>query len=621
MHFLVRELSQLVGARIDKVYQVGQRDIKISLRAGEKRELIITPTYLCLTRFEYDAPKTPSVFSMLLRKHLEGGKVCSVTQHNFDRIVEVGIEGRGRLVLEFFSRGNVILLDENGVIVTILEGQEWKDRTLKTGLHYNYPPETPNIKTVSFNDFVVAMADNKEVVRILASNLGLGATYANEVLKRVGVEPEARADKEKAERIYTTLKKILDLKIEASITDEDVVPFDLAIYEGYEKIGKPSFNEAVDEYFTKLRTEGEKTEATSDYAAEAERVRRVVEKQRGTIEEMEAKADEFKGMGDEVYARFQEIDGVLSGIKEAKKEGKNWMEFLQEKNIPVKEPAERKFEFDGVGIFIDKSIPENASLYYEKSKKAKSKLEGAKRALRKSERELALVQQRTARAVEKLPAGPVEKRRAEWYEQFRWFVSSDGFLVIGGRDADTNEVLIKKHMEPNDLVFHSTVHGAPFFIVKNPDKKDIPDSTKQQAARAAVSYSSAWNAGWGSANAYAIKPEQVSKKAPSGEYLTKGAFMIRSKKEEFKGVPLEMAVGFKVDGDVQVIGGPTDAIRAQTKYYIRVGVGDKKSGQLAREIKADILRRTNKEDGQKIKKTDLGEIQRWIPSGKGMITK
>jgi len=46
----------------------------------------------------------------------------------------------------------------------------------------------------------------------------------------------------------------------------------------------------------------------------------------------------------------------------------------------------------------------------------------------------------------------------EWYEKFRWFISSDDFLILGGRDATSNEIVIKKHTEKNDLVFH-----RPFF--------------------------------------------------------------------------------------------------------------------------------------------------------------
>lgn len=625
INFLVRELSGLAGARIDNFYQIGERDLKITMRAAEKKELIITPKYLCLTKFEHKVPDKPSNFAMLLRKHLGGGIIKSIEQHRFDRIVEITIEGRGKLIIELFSRGNIIFLDEQNNIAMILESQEWKDRTLKFSQPYAYPPETPDVKALQLSDLVVMLSEDKEIVRILATDLGLGATYANEVLLRAGVEPTARADKEKAEKIYSALKKMLSENIHASIAVDkipiDATPFALKYYEEDERIEKDSFNEAVDEYFTCIRTELEKGEATQDYTKDLERATAIIEKQKKTIEELQPDITRFKEKGDRVYANFQQIDSLLQGIRGAKSEGKNWIAFLEEKGIQAITPAERKFEFEGIDIFIDKPVSDNATAYYEKSKKARSKLQGALKALRESEAEILQIGKLKAKAESRLAAGPVEKHKPEWYEKFRWFVSSDGFLVIGGRDATTNEVILKKHLEPSDLVFHSAVHGAPFFVIKNPENKEIPMTTKKQTAEAAASYSSAWMDGIGSVDVYAVKPEQVSKTPGSGEYLPKGAFVLRGEREWFRGTPLKLALGFRISNYAIAICGPEDAIKSQTKYYGLIGVGDAKSGEIARQIKADILRKTNKEDGQKMKKVILGEIQRWIPAGKGMVLK
>ncbi len=626
IYFLTGELSRLAGARIDKVYQIGARDFKVSLRGDGKEELILTPAYMCLTRFKHKAPRKPSNFAMLLRKHLAGGVIKEVRQHRFDRVVELEIEGRGRLIIELFSRGNVILLDEEGVITGILESQEWKDRTLKPGLHYAYPPEVPDITSMSASQFAAELSKGQEAVKALASGMGLGAVYANEVLERAGVGPNAKADKEGAEELYSAIQDMLGSEVDPRIIREngeavDAVPFEMISYCDYVQEKRESFNRAVDEYFTTLRAEDRKEEATKDYRQERKRLEKVIEKQKESIRELEEKVEELKQAGDKTYADFRRVDSVLKGIKGAKSEGTNWVKYCEGRGIRIADPAERKIEVDGIGVYIDKSIAQNASIYYEKSKKAKSKLEGAKKALRKSERELRLVEEGEVKVEKKTPDKPIEKPKPEWYEKFRWFMSGDGFLVIGGRDATTNDILIKKHLEPDDLVFHSTVHGAPFFIVKNPEGKNIPESTKRQAAEAAASYSSAWNAGWGSADVYAVKPEQVSKTAESGEYLTKGAFMVRGDREWFRKTPLKIAVGFKVNDYAEAIGGPEGAVDAYTKHHVTIGVGNKKSGQLSREIKENILRRTNKEDGQKIKKANLGDIQKWIPSGKGMILK
>jgi hypothetical protein len=125
----------------------------------------------------------------------------------------------------------------------------------------------------------------------------------------------------------------------------------------------------------------------------------------------------------------------------------------------------------------------------------------------------------------------------------------------------------------------------------------------------------------GSVDVYAMKPDQVTKTPQSGEYLTRGAFVIRGEREWFKGIPLKIAIGFLPGSFVETVGGPESAVRSRTRHYVNIGVGDMKSNRLSEEIKANILRRTSKEDGQRIKKVAPGEIQKWIPSGKGMVLK
>ena len=73
-------------------------------------------------------------------------------------------------------------------------------------------------------------------------------------------------------------------------------------------------------------------------------------------------------------------------------------------------------------------------------------------------------------------------------------MSSDGFLVVGGRDADTNEEIFKKYMEKRDIVFHTQAPGAPLTVV-NTGGKEVPESTFQEVAQFAVSYSKLWKAG------------------------------------------------------------------------------------------------------------------------------
>src|SRR3989338_1378632 len=126
---------------------------------------------------------------------------------------------------------------------------------------------------------------------------------------------------------------------------------------------------------------------------------------------------------------------------------------------------------------LTKSVEENASDYFEKAKKIKKKIKGAEDALKQHIRKLNELEAKQEKSdAEEAKKSEVQQRKKEWYEKFRWFLSSDGFLVVGGRDATSNEVVVKKHMEKGDLVFHTDMAGSPFFIIKA-EGKDVPERT------------------------------------------------------------------------------------------------------------------------------------------------
>ena len=272
-------------------------------------------------------------------------------------------------------------------------------------------------------------------------------------------------------------------------------------------------------------------------------------------------------------------------------------------------------------IDLRKSVSANAEEYYEDAKKARQKLIGAKRALEDTQKKIAdLKEKHEVAVVQEAPEAKIaaEKR---WFDKFHSFTSSDGFFVVGGKDATTNEILIKKNTEDNDTVFHADVHGAPFFVIKNPEKKEVPLTTIKETAEAAASYSSAWKSGMGSCDVYYVKPDQVSKTAPSGEYMPKGGFMISGKKEYMRGVRLMIAIGFVVGETIEILAGPLSAVESKTKYYAQVTPGNEKSGELAKSIKDAAAKKAGKEDADRIRRVKLDLVQRLIPGGKGQIVR
>ncbi|KAF3765157.1 hypothetical protein M406DRAFT_352095 [Cryphonectria parasitica EP155] len=137
-------------------------------------------------------------------------------------------------------------------------------------------------------------------------------------------------------------------------------------------------------------------------------------------------------------------------------------------------------------------------------------------------------------------------RRQMWFEKFLWFISSDGYLVVGGRDASQNEMLYRKHLGKGDIYVHADMHGAASVIIKNNPKTPdapVPPATLAQAGSLSVCSSNAWDskAGMG---AWWVNAEQVSKSAPTGEYLPTGSFMVRGNKNILTPQPLVLGFGF-----------------------------------------------------------------------------
>ena len=256
-----------------------------------------------------------------------------------------------------------------------------------------------------------------------------------------------------------------------------------------------------------------------------------------------------------------------------------------------------------ITLDIKKSIEQNAAVYFEKAKKAKRKLEGAKKALKRTQNKLELLKEKKNKEslTEKREEKPVRKK--EWYEKFRWFFSSEGFLCIGGRDATTNDIIIKKHADKEDIVFHTDMAGSPFFVIKANNKKISP-KTMEEAAQATASYSRAWRLGLSSLEVFYVKPEQLTKKANSGEYIAKGAFMVMGKTNYLHPV-LEIAVGIK---DNMIIGGPVNAVKVNSEKFVIIKQGKEKTSEIAKKIK-------------KIIGGSIDEITLFIPAGGSRIQK
>lgn len=232
-----------------------------------------------------------------------------------------------------------------------------------------------------------------------------------------------------------------------------------------------------------------------------------------------------------------------------------------------------------ITLDITKSVEKNAEVYFNRSKKAKKKLEKTLKALERIKKK----KEKIDRTKEQEKQQQSIPQKQEWYEKFHWFISSEGFLVIGGKDATSNEIVIKKHTNPKDIVFHTDISGSPFFVIKT-ENKTPKEITLKETATATASYSKAWKLGVTTVDVFYVNPDQVTKTTKAGEYMPKGAFMIYGKKNYIKS-ELQLAIGLK---DNKIMAAPLSAIKKYSKDYLIIQQGKQKKSAIAKSIQIKL---------------------------------
>jgi len=151
--------------------------------------------------------------------------------------------------------------------------------------------------------------------------------------------------------------------------------------------------------------------------------------------------------------------------------------------------------------------------------------------------------------------------------------------VLAGKDARTNDQLVKKHLTSADRYAHADVHGAPSVVIK--DGANASPEELREACLFALGHSKAWNAGAREGSAYWVLPDQVSKTPNPGEFVPRGAFIIRGKRNYEHHLPLELAIGeIEHQGARKVMCGPRSTLSGSSKLVV-ISPGDLKRSRLS----------------------------------------
>ncbi len=565
--FVVRELKGIKGSRWGKTYQVSGDTflVKVSGR-GVKYYLVLIPgRAVYLSSREWLKPIKPSMFAMAMRKHTENAIIRDVGQIDFDRILFFKLFRAGEIwtvVIELFGRGNVLLIDPDGKILLNFRSFQTSSRTIKRGEEYKPPISPPLSPSSSFKEVLdTAIAFQGEVWRFLAHKAGIGPPFIDEIVKPLNISPKieiqqlsqgeveaiVRALMELYERVNKNSKPVLYLDDDRIV---DYSPFPLKIYSSFQSKHYVNMSEMLDDILT------DEVRAKSLIDKTRERLRKSIEELKTNIERYKKLATEYRKIGDAIYSHYKVVEAIIESLRNDKKVNVTGAKIVEVN----KRSRKAKIELSGIAFDIDLNytVDENAAHYYMLSGKMERKLESALKALSKLTREEA----------ESLKEEKAEiiRPKVRWFTRFRWFISSDGCLVVAGKDNRSNKELVNKYLEKDDLFFHIEGPGGSCVIVK--PKNGIGERTIVEAATYAACNSRAWRERSFVEKVYYVKGEKVKKSAPPGHYIPKGSFYIEGKRN-YVSVELKLAVGFiSYNNDTYLVSAPPSALESSSVRII-----------------------------------------------------
>ncbi len=530
----------------------------------------------------------------LWRRNLKDCRIDDIEQYDNERIVLIHLFCRNSharsIIVELLPRGVIAILDESKRILLASEYKEMRDRSIKLGIEYLFPPSR-TLYPLDRN--MMSKFIGNINIRTIVRELGLPAEIVNTAAIECSIMEKQLIDENDAECIFSSISKwintILDQPTPCIVyKDDDEIgfyPFIPPLYKtsNYNIVTTSSFNEAIERYFLR-HTEELLTRRKVD------EIVKEVEKLKKSIEDIDRRIDNFKKSLEDLklrlkcyenhYAELETIhECVINIVKEL-----GWEYIKKCSNVINSQSSTGIYTISIDGCNIDLNVRYSLIHQYNELRKNISDIEKAiERAMEEKVRLRQKIDEMSSRVLE-------EKQRVrtklslkkEWYEKYHWAITSTGFLIMGGRDASQNIQLIKKFLEPNDILLHADIHGASTVIVKTNGRK-VDEETLLEAATIAACYSKAWKSNLASIDIFWVQGSQVSLSPPTGEYLPKGSFMIYGKKNYIKNIPLRLAIGIGIDknGNMKIITGSENMVSRKAMVYMVIAPGDEAPEKVA----------------------------------------
>jgi predicted ribosome quality control (RQC) complex YloA/Tae2 family protein len=636
LHYLVNKISPKVssGYYVSDISSITKNSILLKLHhpAEPNIMLMVSTKGIWFTNKKYRQVEE-NQFVKVLSREIERAKISSVSQPGSERIFFLNFVNRAneerKLIVEIFGKGNIILCDETMKILWLLNPIEVRHRTLRTGSEYVLPPkrgeDVLQISLESMKKNASLQPNNTEVVKWLGNCTSLPRKYLEEILLQSAINTKYAnllSDSD-IEIIYEKTKEITNKIIDEKNHEPSVIldKLGLAVDTSPISMSKEATVKKVETYMdgidqvlsNEILTIGRnlKTEEADRKILELEHD---LEEQNKAKMQVLSKSKSLRNLAHELM----KLSSI--GIQDMNDNKVNSLLQSNDSKI-VYENGLTYLDLFNERVELEASIPTFSSLLFSRAKELERGAVNIDKASEDLKSRIERIQNQTQKIHEKIQFNMLESKH--WYERYRWFVTTDGHLVIGGRDASSNSAVIRKHMTENDIVFHAEIHGSPFFLVKdarNQENGDFVDET----AQATVSFSRAWKDGLSSGDAYWVFPNQVKKGAPTGQYLPKGSFVIEGKRNFCKGVELKLSIGLiQIENKrYTIVCGPSNAIRRRSLVFASLLPGGSDPMNLAKKVKSEFVRVISEFDSDLadyLKKIVLDEFIRMLPSGQSKI--
>uniref|UniRef100_A0A8D3DQB7 Ribosome quality control complex subunit NEMF n=1 Tax=Scophthalmus maximus TaxID=52904 RepID=A0A8D3DQB7_SCOMX len=574
--------------------------------------LIESGTRIHSTDFEWPKNMMPSGFAMKCRKHLKTRRLTQVKQLGIDRIIDMQFgsdEAAYHLIIELYDRGNIILADHEYTILNLLRFRTAEVEDVKIAVRERYP-FSYHVKTepcvASFP--IISPAYGATLIEHSLIEVGLsGSVKVDNQVDAAQVAPKileamqiAETYMDKTENFggkgYIIQKSEKKPSLAPGKPSEELLTYDefhpfLFAQHASPYLEFETFDKAVDEFFSKMESQKIDMKALQQEKHAMKKLENVKKDHVQRLEALHQAQEVDRVKGELVEMNLPVVERALQVVRSALANQVDWTEI----GIIVKEAQaagdpvacaikELKLQTNHVTMLLknpyisedDQEEEEKKDVVVEKGKKNKNKDKGQSKKLQKNKpmlvdvdlglsayanakscnscffqlinRAMKSAEKKTQQTLKEVQTVTTIQKARKSLLKFLWFISSENYLIIAGRDQQQNEMIVKRYLRAGDIYVHADLHGATSCVIKNNSGDPIPPRTLTEAGTMSVCYSAAWDAKI-ITSAWWVHHHQVSKTAPTGEYLTTGSFMIRGKKNFLPPSYLIMGFGFlfKVD--------------------------------------------------------------------------